>query len=33
LTIRGDCGVEIFEGIGREVEELSSSSSLDAFYK
>jgi len=36
LTIKGDCGVkgrccvEIFEGIGRVIEELSSSSSLDA---
>jgi hypothetical protein len=36
LTIRDDCGVkgrccvELFEGIGRVIEELSSSSSLDA---
>jgi len=31
LTIKGDCGVEILEEIGREVDEISSSSSLDAF--
>lgn len=33
LTMMGDCGAGIFEGMGRDVEELSSSSSLDPVYK